>query len=1079
MRTCRFAAPLVVLLGLVGSASVASAAVDKVISVPWQGDTTKYHTTLSGGGGRLKGVIKTTDTSTHYYKWVYGDGGDSGVLSVSGNTWYTVEDVHAYTGADGTPFTAQLVVADNSGLTGSVSDPYLVKIEANTLDARINVAIDEGLWYTYKQGTRGEGSGLSTFDGSPFVYWTTGGHYTAPTASAVQSFEINGSKESGNFDQDPYAEYVYRGLKFLIMGNSGGTPVLRSLTLSLQHGDDPDSNGNTIGIEAYDLGIGQPIYQGGQVMDALIASGTPSKSSGRDFVGGGTPHVATYAEIIQDMVDMYAWGQYDGACAITAVSQGVTDLTGFGAPLSITLHMLNTQCSGGGTFELLLNGVSLGTIVNDPANGCTCGPSEQLLTISDTSALATAWAASATKTLRVVYSGGGYNSRVYATLDWGSGNSKNVCVRSVSGNCFTTNLCDGYNGAAFDVSLGLADVDTYTTEVRCSGAWIYNWNEGPIDNSSSQWAAIGMIPAQEAPWNAIVPGWVKSYDEAAVNTTHSQQNSGLWGGFGYRNPSGIGPYVADGATSPSGLVQLAFDGVTTSDARWMRTERRFAENWDSGEQWFSTHAKNNLYGMYAFTKAMRLAKPLPVVNFAYNGLDWYRGSVTQEGVAKALSDNLIANNGQYSATYWAGNPLETIWAVIMLKPALFAASPIACFTAHPNPAYSDLPITFDPTCSGHSEPGKGIANLVKFEWDWNNDGTYDESSVSPAETSHAFHCDMVPCAFPVTLRVTDDTGLTATFVQNINITDPPHPPVSRSKAVFWVSQCAGDTLTLDGSASFDPDEGLHQNGCDACPNDTITAWDWDFDGAPFDYTSAHGKKVILGAAYTTTFPTVGSHDIGLKVTDNTLLAFPASGQPNLTDEAFSQVLVFSAGACDLTATPGCDSIHLSWSSTGATTYKVYRSLTGLNADFVEVANTGSATTADIAATFGQNQWFRVKAITGDTETLSKAVFAKIKASDCVCIVNLRSVAKNKLVQLSWSPQAGATGYNVYRSISPNVSITVIPNRIATGIVTGVASYNDTAVVNGTKYYYKVTKIVNGVETCVSNETSATPVLPRR
>ena len=82
----------------------------------------------------LKGVIKTTTTATHYYRWVYGDGGQSVILPLTGDTWYTVEDAHAYAGADGTPFTAQLVVADTSGLTGSISDPYLVKIEDNTLD---------------------------------------------------------------------------------------------------------------------------------------------------------------------------------------------------------------------------------------------------------------------------------------------------------------------------------------------------------------------------------------------------------------------------------------------------------------------------------------------------------------------------------------------------------------------------------------------------------------------------------------------------------------------------------------------------------------------------------------------------------------------------------------------------------------------------------------------------------------------------------------------------------------------------------------------------------------------------------
>ena len=175
MRTLRYVmVGLTCLIAIV--TSTATAAVSKVICVPWQGDITKQHTVLSGGGGTLKGVIKTSDTSSYYYKWVYGDGGESGVTEISGDTWYTVEDSHAYAGAVGTPFTAQLVVADNNALAGATSDNYLLKIEANDLDARINVAIDEGLWYLYKNGIRADGvnGDFKTYDGMPIVYWDRG-----------------------------------------------------------------------------------------------------------------------------------------------------------------------------------------------------------------------------------------------------------------------------------------------------------------------------------------------------------------------------------------------------------------------------------------------------------------------------------------------------------------------------------------------------------------------------------------------------------------------------------------------------------------------------------------------------------------------------------------------------------------------------------------------------------------------------------------------------------------------------------------------------------------------------------------
>ena len=50
-------------LGAFAMASVASAAVSKVICVSWQGDPAKFHTAISGQTVQMKAVIKTTDTN--------------------------------------------------------------------------------------------------------------------------------------------------------------------------------------------------------------------------------------------------------------------------------------------------------------------------------------------------------------------------------------------------------------------------------------------------------------------------------------------------------------------------------------------------------------------------------------------------------------------------------------------------------------------------------------------------------------------------------------------------------------------------------------------------------------------------------------------------------------------------------------------------------------------------------------------------------------------------------------------------------------------------------------------------------
>ena len=550
----------------------------------------------------------------------------------------------------------------------------------------------------------------------------------------------------------------------------------------------------------------RPIYEGGPVMDAIIASGvSPADDTGRDFTNRGTTW--TYGELLQDMCDMYAYGQYDGSTNFTDYS-----------------------------------------------------------------------------------------------------------------------------------------VDPPVSSSGIIGGWRYSWNQWP-DNSAAQWAAIGMIPAQKAPWNCIVPGWVKTLNDNWLNYSYSQL-SPVWGGFGYTGPSW------GDALTPSGMVQLAFSGAETTDPRWVKTERWFADNWkDVGRDWLDRH---NVYGYYAFAKAMRLAQPSPVETFSSNGFNWYRGSETTMGLAEKIANQLIAS---HSWNYY-GNTLGTAWCVIILKPALFKAAPIACFDANPNPTYPDMPIMFDPTCSDHSETGKDIGDLVLFEWDWDNDGVYDESTATPEEAYHAFSCASVPCVYPVTLRVTDDEGLTATAIRDIDITNPPHPPVADAGGPYMVSTCAGDSLTLDGSGSYDPNEGDHEDGCTICPDDTITAWDWDLYGAPYDYTDASGETVTVDPAGLA----LGVNNIGLRVTDNTVNAFPASGQGNLTNEDFAVATVYEGCICNLTARAKLDKIQLVWTHTGAASYDIYRSTAGSSGPFELIADdvvTTYATYLDSGLTTGTTYYYRV------------------------------------------------------------------------------------------------------------------------
>ncbi len=260
-----------------------------VVTVPWVAfDPLVPHETYNGKPIRLKGIVRDADPVS--YEWDFGDGTQSGVLTVTNPFDLSVE--HTYPNApDGTPFVATLTVTDAAGNQGSATYPVIVKPQ--NLTTEINVAIDEGLWYLHQTQTRSTAEGFAT------GYWTSNARASA-TASAIQAFEINGHLESVDHQVDPYAETVQRGLRQLFRD-------LGTISIGTQTYGEPDSNGNGIGIQTgVNSSGGQPIYQGGQVMDAIASSGSPLTIA---VTGGPGIKGRSYFDILTDMADAFAWGQ--------------------------------------------------------------------------------------------------------------------------------------------------------------------------------------------------------------------------------------------------------------------------------------------------------------------------------------------------------------------------------------------------------------------------------------------------------------------------------------------------------------------------------------------------------------------------------------------------------------------------------------------------------------------------------------------------------------------------------------------------------------------------------------------------
>lgn len=267
-----------------------------LVAVPWRiiNGIEQPHEVYSGKTNTLKAVAGGVPVPFDYI-WDYGDGSGTVTNTVTNTAVvYNLEARHAYTGSEGTPFYATIRLVQTNGTV--LSDTYPLVLRPKTLDTEMKVAIDEGLWYLHKIQTRYDID--ANHKGGYWTYSAWGSFHINVTASAAQAFGINGHLMTSDSTQDPYVETVQRGVNYLLTR-------LTTVNIGPQTYGDPDGNANGIGLSSPD---DRPPYEVGPVMDALVAVGRPELVAA---VGGANVKGRPFEDLMQDMVDVYAWGQSD------------------------------------------------------------------------------------------------------------------------------------------------------------------------------------------------------------------------------------------------------------------------------------------------------------------------------------------------------------------------------------------------------------------------------------------------------------------------------------------------------------------------------------------------------------------------------------------------------------------------------------------------------------------------------------------------------------------------------------------------------------------------------------------------
>jgi len=169
--------------------------------------------------------------------------------------------------------------------------------------------------------------------------------------------------------------------------------------------------------------------------------------------------------------------------------------------------------------------------------------------------------------------------------------------------------------------------------------------------------------------------------------------------------------------------------------------------------------------------------------------------------------------------------------------------PVAAFRFSP-----ETPKMGDQVCFNASESHDPDGKIVRYEWDFDGDGTFDETTTEP-KVCHVFE---LAGNFNVTLRVTDDDGATAEFTATVTVNGTAPMRVAIPIARFTFSPLApnaGEPVKFDASAS--------QSG-----NGEITQYEWDWNGdGVFDET-------VTTPTVQHTFSDSGPREVKLRVTNS-------------------------------------------------------------------------------------------------------------------------------------------------------------------------------------------------------------------
>ena len=175
----------------------------------------------------------------------------------------------------------------------------------------------------------------------------------------------------------------------------------------------------------------------------------------------------------------------------------------------------------------------------------------------------------------------------------------------------------------------------------------------------------------------------------------------------------------------------------------------------------------------------------------------------------------------------------------------------------------------------------------------------------------------------------------------------------------------------------------------------------------------------------------------------------------------------------VTASAGNAQVSVAWNAvSGATSYNLYRS-TSAGGEGLTAYKTGITTTSylDTGLTNGATYYYKVSAVNAAGESGQSVEVNATPTGGTVpqTPTGVTALGGSTQVTVGWIASAGAASYNVYRGLTPGGEGSTPYKSSITA-----TSYIDTAVTNGTMYYYRVSAVNSVGESGQSVEVSAAP-----